>query len=137
MLFCSVITFGNKNKIETNLLKVIFPTDIIESTNLIDIANKSTSIVRIVFESSDIDSLENLKDEFNSSINSKYFDSSNIDSNSILNIYKENPSNFLSRKTREYLKTKKYSTVKENALMELYNPINIQIVDFDTFRTFS
>ena len=30
VLFCSVITFGNKNKIETNLLKVIFPTDIIE-----------------------------------------------------------------------------------------------------------
>lgn len=130
ILLCA-FSFLHKGNVETSLLKTLIPEQIFNSNQIISIANKSSSIIKVVFESDDQTDLENLTNDFNKQINHKDFDTESLDISSILNQYTSQPTNFLSNKTRKLLKEKKYDEVYSQSLENLYNPTSIQITTFD------
>ncbi len=53
-----------KGHVETNLLKTILTDNIENSQNIVKIANKSASVIKIVFESNSENNLGKLKENF-------------------------------------------------------------------------
>ena len=115
---------------ETNLLKAIIPESIVKQTNLVEIADKTSSVIKIVYESESESELYQLKTNFEDSIDNNYFEKIGYDTDKILSIYTKNPTNFISDTDRKLLKQDDFNTIKNNAINELYNPIGIQIGNF-------
>ena len=131
ILILSYITVFCKSSTETNLLQTILPQNILNEKNFIPIANKSSSAIRVVFESNDEIKLNNLKDNFEKQIQNSDFEILTPDFNKLLSVYTKYPTNFLSDNTRNLLVSNKYNEVKDNAIQELYNPIGIQFTELD------
>jgi len=127
-----------KGNVETNLLKTLLPANIIKATNIIPIANKSASVIKVVFESAEEKSLEELKNKFIEALDTKYFDVNTPNVSGLLKQYLSNPTNFLSEPTRAMLKSKKYDEVYSKSIMALYNPAGIQLspIDRDPYLLF-
>jgi len=120
-----------KGKVETNLLRTILPSSIVKSTNIVPLADKSASIIKVVFESDDITHLDKLKNSFVSSLDETNFDVSHPDTTKLMEKYLSNPANFLSDDTIKLLKTKKYDELYAKSLENLYNPTGIQLTSIE------
>ena len=124
-----ILFFCNKPNNETNLLKTILPANIIESTSILEVADKSASVIRVIFEAETETALTTMKTNFVNGINTSFYSSYNTEINDLINYFIASPTNFLSYETRTQLKDKKYSEIYEKALMELYNPLNIPFTE--------
>ena len=132
LVFILVISAMSINKnVETNLLRTILPEKISNSTEIIPIADKSASIIKVVFEADDDTNCEKLKNKFLEQIDTNYFEITNPDVSKLIEQYLTEPTNFLSINTRELLKTKNYEEVYSNSIERLYNPIGIQLASMD------
>ena len=100
-------------------------------THIIAIADKSSSVIKVVFEADNQSDLEELKQNFNQKIDKNYFESTNPNISKLLEQYLAQSTNFLSPKTKKLLINKKYDKVYENSLKNLYNPAIIQLNTFD------
>lgn len=125
------LSFTLKGNVETNLLKTILPSDIAASTDIIPIANKSASVIKVVFEADSVQNLDKLRDNFIDSVDKNYFEINKPDVSNLLNQYLSHPANFLSDSTRELLKNEKYDEVYARSLQALYNPTGIQLSAID------
>ncbi len=125
-----VSSFLIKGGFEGNLIKTIMPSDITKNEDVIPLYNKFNSDVRVIFESKNEEDLKKVKEKFILEANEKFLIKDNDFSN-LIKKYSSSPTNFLSKKTKKLLKDKKYDEIYNNALMELYNPFNIQIVPYD------
>ena len=125
------LAFTAKGNVETNLMKTILPSNIITSTDIVPMADKTSSVIRVVFESDSIEELENLKNKFVSQIDKQYFSLDNPDVSKLLEQYLKNPSNFLSDNSRKLLKAKQYDEIYTASLNSLYNPTDIQLTQLD------
>ena len=128
LVFLALTLRGN---VETNLLKTILPSDIAASTDIIPIANKSASVIKVVFEADSVQNLDKLRDNFIDSVDKNYFEINKPDVSNLLNQYLSHPANFLSDSTRELLKNEKYDEVYARSLQALYNPTGIQLSAID------
>ena len=125
-LFCC-----HKANNETNLLKTILPANIIESTSILNVADKSASVIRVIFEAESENDLTTIKTNFTSNINKDFYNSYTSEINDLISYFTSTPTNFLSYETRKLLKQKKYDILYEKALMELYNPLNIPLTELN------
>ena len=135
-IFVSTIVFfflmiKNTDQIETNLVKSILPQNIIKNTKTFSIMEKPSRTIKVVFESSNEESLNTLKQNFIRNINSSVFIVENHDLSKIIDAYRKHPTNFLSQNTKNLLTQKDYDTVYQHALERLYNPVGINLVDFN------
>ncbi len=126
-----ILGFTHNNTIETNLLKTLLPQQVIDTTYLIPIANKSSSVIKVVLEADNPDNLETLRDEFINIIDTDYFEIYKPDVSKLLNKYLTQPTNFLSNNTKNLLKSGKYDEIYSNSIKKLYNPTEIQLSTLD------
>lgn len=126
-----VLGFVHKGNIETNLLKTLLPKQTVNSADMISVANKSSSVIKIVFESDNQSDLYELKQRFSKKIDNNYFVPNKPDVRPLLDKYIEQPANFLSEQTRKLLSEKKYDKVYDKSIQNLYNPAGIQLNTLD------
>ena len=126
-----VLCFTSKTTIEFNLLKTLLPQKIIKSDDVISFVDKSSSVIRVVFESSNEENLQKIKNDFIKQIDKNYFEINKADNNALVQKYIEQPTNFISDNTKMLLEAKKYDEIYTKALNYLYNPIGIQISSFE------
>ena len=125
----SALLFTNKNKVETNLAKLILPKNIIENSQIINISEKQSKAIRVVFESDDENQVKELKQKFLEGINKDSFVVTNPDFIKLIDFYAKSPDCFLSDKTRELLLNQDYDKVYRQGLERLYNPTGIPIIE--------
>ena len=130
-ILMSAAALTHKGNIETNLLKTLLPQNIINSTNIIPVANKSASVIKVVFEADSEKNVENLKEGFIEKVDNKYFEINKPDTSKLIQTYLKEPTNFLSYKTRELLKGEKYDEVFNQSMETLYNPAGFQLSTMD------
>lgn len=121
----------HKGDIETNLLKTLLPQTVVNSTDIVSIANKSSSLIKVVFESDNQSDLEELKKNFNKQIDTEYFEVNKPDLSKILDKYLTQPTNFLSEQIRNLLMNKKYDEIYAKSIENLYSPTTIQLTTLD------
>ena len=130
ILAIMVLAAFTRTAFETNLLKAILPADIVKNTKITQLADKSASTVKVVFEADSEEKLAEIKNNFLAQTDKNFFEFITPDFSQLLEFYKKSPSNFLSYKTRESIKNKNYDELYENALTELYSPVSVQVTDF-------
>jgi len=126
--FLALISTG---KIETNILRTFIPQETANSDDIIEITNKTSSKIKVVFESDNENDVAELKNNFVNKIDTNSFEFVNIDFSKLIKLYSDNPSNFIAFNTRNILKEKKYDEIYTNALMRIYNPISINFSSLD------
>lgn len=126
----AILTTFIKSENETNLLKAVIPDNVIKKTNIIDISNKTSSSIKVVYEADSENDLYKLKSDFENLIDSDYIEKMGYNAGNILSVYTKNPANFLSDKDIELIKKNDFNSIKQNAINELYNPMGIQIGNF-------
>lgn len=131
ILLLSCIAVSVNNNVETNLLKIFLPADIINSTDIIPIGNKSASLIKVLFEAGSETETELLKNKFLSLIDKEYFEEIQIDVSNLIKQYLESPSNFLSSKSRKLLLKGEYDELYQQSLINLYSPTVLQLAPFD------
>ena len=130
ILLC-FIGLTHKGHIETNLLRTLLPQSVINSTDIASIANKSSSLIKVVFESDNQSNLEKIIQDFNKQIDTSYFEVNRPNVSKILDKYLTQPTNFLSEQTRNRLIDKKYDEIYNKSIESLYNPTGIQLTTLD------
>lgn len=125
------IAFSLKGHVETNLIKTLLPQKIIKSTNIAPVADKSASLIKVVFEANDEKDLDTLKTNFTEKVDKDYFEINKPDITGLLKYYLAQPTNFLSYDTRELLKNNKYDDVYSKSMASLFNPTGIQLSTMD------
>ena len=121
----------SRGKIETNLLKTLLPNSIPNSNSIVTLADKNSSIIKVVFESDNSQDLEYIKTEFTNAINKNDFDIYEINISKLIKKYLSQPTNFLSDKSRKLLKSKNYTSIHNNAIEGLYAPASIQLTSLE------
>ena len=129
-VFLCFLGFTNQKDIEVNLLKTLLPKNAVHSEEIIQIANKTSSLIKVVFETQNEEDAQKLKDDFIQNIDNNYFEFENNNPSNLINLYLNNPLNFLSDKDKKLLYDKKYDEIYENAVNFLYNPLQIQLAPF-------
>ena len=124
-----ILLLRNFGGIETNLAKSILPENIVKNSRIIDVADMQSKSVKVIFESDDENSLEELKQNFVDEVDKKNFLPANLDFLRLLDWYSNSPVNFISPKTRALLLEKNYNAVYEQSLARLYNPAGIPLVE--------
>lgn len=130
MLLFAVIIIFLKTNFETSIIKTVLPSSIFQNDDVIKIAEKSNSVVKVVFESSSQEDLVGLKNSFYNELDKDSLEIIDFDFSELLHYYLETPTNFLSPETRILMKNKKYNSIADKAIYSLYNPIEIQLVDY-------
>ncbi|MCR5266243.1 MAG: hypothetical protein K6E29_06585 [Cyanobacteria bacterium RUI128] len=128
LLLSAIFLRGNT---ETNLMRTLLPSNVIESANLADVVNKSSSVIKVVFEADSEQKLSDLLKSFTDGINKDDFEIYKPDVEQLLNSYIKSPTNFLSNRTRELLKSEKYDEVFESSMETLYSPARLQLTTMD------
>lgn len=126
-LLC-ILCINHKNNIETNILKTLLPQNIPNLSDIISLTNKSSSVIKVVFEG---DNIEDIKYQFIDEIDKNYFEYDNFNVSDLVNKYLSQPSNFLSDKTKRLLINKKYDEIYQNSIERLYGVSAIQLNSLD------
>ena len=137
-LLC-VLAFFIRKETEGNLLKTLLPESIINTEDIIPLADRTSSFIKVVFETDSNNDIKNIKEKFIENIDTDYFEINKYDFSNLINQYINHPENFLSDKTRNLIKTENYDEVYENSVEALYNPSEIQLttMDKDPFLLFN
>ena len=133
------LAFFIKKEAQGNLLKTLLPESVVNAGDIIPLADKTSSLIKVVFESDSNEKTKEIKDNFIKNIDKDYFEINKYDFSSLVNQYTEHPENFLSDRTRELIKNEKFDEVYENSIEALYNPSEIQLttMDKDPFLLFN
>ena len=129
-LLC-ILCFSHKNHIETNILNTLLPQNVVSSTYIVPIANKSSSVIKVVFEGNSEDDVEELKNNFIEKINKGSFQYTYSDAPKLLKKYISQPNNFLSNETKNLLQNKKYDEIYQKSIERLYSVSGIQLSALD------
>ncbi len=131
ILILAILALSVHKNTETNLLRTFLPQNIHNYEDIINVSDKMASTVKVVFEADNEENLELIKNEFIKNLDFDYFYINSPDISLLLKKYIDSPENFLSYKTKELLKQKKYNEVYSEALENLYNPTSLQLTTFD------
>ena len=128
-VFFTVLLFLNPKSPEFSLIKAILPQEVIKTTDIIPLSDKTSSAINLIFEQNDEDELEDFEHNVLSEINSEHFEITDIDVSKLLEMYSSSPSNFLSDKTKTALEDGDYERIYQEGLERLYNPVGITFSD--------
>ena len=129
VLIMGVFALSHNGATETNLLKTIMPVSVSNNSEIIEVSEKLSSVIKVVYESDNEDDLERLKTNFESGL--KNCEVITFDFSTLGKIYSTHPSDFLSDEDRKLISDNKYDDIKHNAIEELYSPVGVPLVDFD------
>ena len=130
ILALGVLTFFNPAKVETNILRAIFPENQ-QSEMIINLSNKFSSKINVLIESETIEKTEEISKEFLAKVDNDFFKIKDIDFIKSYKEYEKYNANFLSKNTRKLLLEKDYETVKGQAFERLINPIGISMLPLE------
>ena len=125
-MFCFGI-FRTK-AINTSLIDAFVPAQTGKFEIIRNLANKSSNKLNVIFEADDKDTLEQIVESFSEEISAL---KEPLDVESILNIYKNYPTNFLSKDYQKLIQNKKYSELASKSKELLYNPISYYVLPPD------
>lgn len=128
-VFFAVLLFLNPKTPEFSLIKAILPQDIVKTSDIIPLSDKTSSAVNLIFEQNDEDELEDFEHNVLNEINPEHFEIADIDVSKMLDGYSSSPSNFLSEKSRSLIARDEYEKVYTEGLERLYNPVGITFSD--------
>ena len=130
-----VLTIIRFQPVETQLLQGFIRDNGVKSQQLLKLSNQSSLMVNVIFEGKDYDELSSVKNSFEENFNFENIKFVENDYSQIVDIYRDNPVNFISSKTYNLLLNKKYDVVANNSLNLLYNPMGfyIQTPDKDPY----
>ena len=141
IVFLAVFACINPAKTQTNILDAIL-SDKSDDRLLVDLSQRHSGHFNVIFESENIDAIENAKKSFEQSLDKKDFQadfSQNNDMRDILATYSYYSQNLLGKNTQYKLRHYDYEIVKLEAIERLYNPIGINLlpIEEDPFLLFS
>lgn len=121
--------------VETRLLQGFVNANEVRNQQFLKLSNFSSANINVIFEGQDYDELSLVKDKFVENFNFENIEFVDSDFSKIMDVYKSNPTNFLSLKTRGFLENKDYKTIAAQGLERLYNPMGIyfQVPDKDPY----
>ena len=125
-----ILGLSFKGDVETNLLKTLLPKSVHNYSDVVDIANKTSSSIKVIFEADEKEELDEVYEKFQNEIDTNYFKLNKNDVSRLIDLYLLEPTNFLSQNTKKLLKEKQYDKVYINAMRELYSPAGVQITEF-------
>lgn len=82
-----LIGIANKKQIETNLIRTLLPVNVANYSDIISIADKSSSVIKVVFEADNQSDLEELKQNLDKLIDANYFETANPNISKLLRLY--------------------------------------------------
>ncbi len=128
-IILTLISLSNVKPVSTDIIKGFLSnsSDKSSSENLIKLSKLASNKVNVVFETTNYEDNEGLKNEFISKLDKKAFTIETVEFSQILEMYKQNPHNFLSEHKRTLLKNNDFKTIDEEALQDLYNPMGVII----------
>lgn len=130
VLALGTLTFFSPAKVETNILRAIFPENQ-QSEMIINLSNKFSSKINVLIESETIEKTEEISKDFLSKVDKEFFKIKDIDFIKSYKEYEKYNANFLSKNTRKLLLDKDYETVKAQAFERLINPIGISMLPLE------
>lgn len=120
IIFCLALVWAKP--VDTELIKAfISPQNKVENY-IVKLANISSKKINVIFYGDTLEEVENLKADFPN------FQS---EPQTIIDVYKNYPINFISDKRRKLLKNKQYNIIEQDALEKLYNPLGIMIAPLE------
>lgn len=128
LCFLSLHAGGN---FETNLMKTFLSHRVENSDTIVKVADKSSSVIKVVFESNNEKNLETIKENFIKNIDKSVFQIENRDISKFLEKYLSAPSNFLSDSTFISLKKGEYDRIYKQSQEALYNPMSLNLTSFE------
>lgn len=123
------ISLARKTNVEVNLIKTLIPKVDSKQEYFYKAADKNSSKIKIVFE--DENDPNKVKEKFIEKLDLNDFEINEINFSKLLNNYLISPSNFISINKRELLKNKKYDEIYNESLVLLYDPLNVQLTNFE------
>ena len=134
----SFLAFTHKGNVEVNLVKTLLPKSVTASGDIVNITNKSSSLIKVVFEADSEDELDEIILNFENQIDKDYFEASKPDPKKLIEKYLSQSANFLSDKTKALLKEEKYDEIYANSMNMLYSPAGVQLstIDKDPYLLF-
>jgi len=130
-LIVVLLCVNHHNETETNLLRTLMPQTSANFEEMLAVADKSSSVIKVVFEDKDEEHLNELYKQFTEQTDKNDFEINSTDISKLLKIYTKNPANFLSYGIRKNLKYGNYDLVYTQSINDLYNPTGLQITDFE------
>lgn len=120
IIFCLALVLAKP--VDTELIRAfISPQNKVENY-IVKLANISSKKINVIFYGDTLEEVENLKADFPN------FQS---EPQTIIDVYKNYPINFISDKRRKLLKNKHYNVIEQDALEKLYNPLGIMIAPLE------
>ncbi|MGN0006212.1 MAG: hypothetical protein ACI37Z_09635 [Candidatus Gastranaerophilaceae bacterium] len=123
-LFVVIAGFAKGKAPETDLLKAFF-----KNNSTIELANKFSSDINVIFEADDEISAEDMKIEFEKEV--EKFLPVKKDFSKLFEDYKLCNLNFLSSDTQKFLLKKDFKTVETKAFEDLYNPFTVMFLPLE------
>lgn len=124
----TTLSVSNIKPINTDIVQGFLTNNSSKNNNdLLKLSKRASNKVNVLFETTDYYENEDLKADFISNLKTDKFMIDNLEFTSILNLYKENPHNFLSPHKRILLLNKNYKYVDREALEDLYNPMGVML----------
>ena len=130
VLLLGILAFLNPAKIETNILRAIFPENQ-NSELIINLSSKFSSKINVLVEAQTSRDCEKVAVEFLDEIDGDFFKVKKVDYVEGFKFYEKYNKSFLSENTRNLLLNKDYETVKQQAFERLINPIGISVLPLE------
>lgn len=121
----AIISLLNIKPVKTDLISGFLADNSVQNADLIKLSKLASNKINVTFETEDYDENEVLKSEFLGKIDQKAFTVENTEFSKILDLYRQNPHNFLTERTKNLIQNKDYKTIDNEALNGLYNPVGL------------
>lgn len=126
-LLLAVFSLSNIKEVKMDLISGFLSNATEKNRDVIKLSKLASNKMHVIFETTDYYDNEDLRDEFLSSLDTNVFSVENKEFLNILDLYKNNPHNFLTEHKRTLLKNKDYQKLDRESLQDLYNPIGIML----------
>lgn len=133
IIFLLIFSYIYPKKTETNILRAILSNSSKDEL-VINLSQKFSGRLNVIFESTDIQKIEEVKKAFKEQLCADAFKKDVTDTHKfkeLLNTYKYYNANLLSPKTRTKLRHGDFEEVKLESMERLYNPLSINLVPIE------
>lgn len=126
-ILLAVFSLSSIKEVKTDIISGFLSSNTEKNRDVIRLSKLASNKMHVIFETTDYYDNEDLRGEFLSSLDTNIFSVENKEFLNILDLYKNNPHNFLTEHKRSLLKNKNYSEIDKESLEALYNPIGFML----------
>lgn len=131
LIFVLMLFYSVNTKFKSNLFEAILPENYTNNSSVLNIMNKTSNNINVIFEGQSEDEVLENKKEFQENIDKSVFEVLSFDIDALGEFYSKSPQNFLSDKAKNDIKNHDYKNIYENAIYNLYSPSAIQFMPFE------